>query len=112
MNKYLILAFSNPIDGREDEFNDWYSNQHIQDLLTVPGFVSAQRFKIATPPYQGPDLRFGYACLYEVETHSIEQTFDDIKAAAGSFTISDAIDFDGAHVSAYEPVTPVVGRTQ
>jgi hypothetical protein len=42
---YGFLVFSNPsTPEREAEFNNWYDHQHMQDVLRVPGFVSAQRF--------------------------------------------------------------------
>ena len=46
MAKHHLLAFPNPVAGREDEFNRWYDGQHLPDMLAVPGFVSGQRFAL------------------------------------------------------------------
>jgi hypothetical protein len=43
--KKLFFAFSNAVEGREDEYNDWYNNTHIPEILTISRFKSAQRFK-------------------------------------------------------------------
>lgn len=41
------VVYSNPVEGREQEYNDWYSNQHLNDLLAIPGVISARRFKLS-----------------------------------------------------------------
>ena len=42
--EYLILSCAQP--GREAEFEKWYDEQHIVDVLAVPGVVSARRFHV------------------------------------------------------------------
>jgi hypothetical protein len=103
----LYVVQSNPVPGREDEFSDWYTSRHLPEMLTVPGFASAQRFAAspirrspATPPY-----RYSSLAIYEV-TGDPRLAFDalDRARAAGTVTRSPAI--SGA-LSAYlfEPVT-------
>ncbi len=46
--KHILATFSNPVDDdREEEFNDWYTNVHLDDTLKVKGIVSAQLFKLS-----------------------------------------------------------------
>ena len=45
MPRYNLIVLTNPVDGREDEYNDWYTNVHLDDVLKVPGVVAAQRFR-------------------------------------------------------------------
>src|SRR5258708_25581854 len=62
------LAYSNPRPGMEKEFNDWYDNEHLGEVLANPGYVSGQRFRLAD--YQRPHLppsRHHYLCLYELD---------------------------------------------
>ncbi len=47
-HRYAHLVYSNPVPGREVEFNEWYQNMHMGDLLLVPGFLGVQRFRIVT----------------------------------------------------------------
>ena len=47
MAKYSFIVFTNPVEGKESEYNDWYNRQHIPDVLNIPGFVSGQRFRLA-----------------------------------------------------------------
>jgi hypothetical protein len=53
MARHTFVVFTNPTEGQEDEYNDWYDNTHLSDVLKVEGFVAAQRFKLAdTEPAQ------------------------------------------------------------
>lgn len=44
---YYLLVFSNPIAGRDDEYNKWYDGRHLTDVTSVPGFVSGQRYVVS-----------------------------------------------------------------
>jgi hypothetical protein len=43
MRKSIYVVFTEPIPGREDEFNDWYEREHIPDVLRVKGIVAETR---------------------------------------------------------------------
>lgn len=47
MARHHFIVLSNPVAGREDDYNDWYDNEHLDDVLKVEGFVAAQRFRLA-----------------------------------------------------------------
>ena len=36
--------------NRHQEFNAWYNTEHTPALLSVPGFLSIRRFKLAEKP--------------------------------------------------------------
>lgn len=56
---YLLRAeFFEP--AREAEWNQWYDEKHLPDLLSVPGFVSATR-------YQERKASSRYLAAYEIE---------------------------------------------
>ena len=66
MARYLLFAFSDCKDpAREEEFNDWYDNMHVPDMLQVPGMIKASRWENATV-LEGQ--RRKYLALYELET--------------------------------------------
>ena len=70
MQKWINLIETNCNPEREDEYNDWYDNIHVPDILATPGFVRARRFV-------HKELRDGrgkYMAMYEIETDDIEQT--------------------------------------
>jgi hypothetical protein len=49
----IQLVYSNPVPGMEDEFNEWYSGRHVHEILRVPGYLSAQRFRVTRHPVGG-----------------------------------------------------------
>ena len=48
--------------SREDEWNEWYDEVHIPDVLELDGFVAATRWKLVTRPPYGAN----YLALYDV----------------------------------------------
>lgn len=77
------LVFSNPAAGADDEFNAWYSNRHLQDVLRVPGYRAAQRFRIRRQA-EAPSVGWSYLALYEVAADSYEAATNEIARRAGT----------------------------
>jgi hypothetical protein len=74
MEKWLLVAETNCSDpAREKEFNDWYNNVHVPDILETPGFINAIRYE-NNDPNEG---RGKYLALYNLETKDIEKTMSD-----------------------------------
>ena len=56
----ITIAFGNAVKGREDEFREWYTTEHLRHALLVPALISSQRFELTglqnpgsmTPDYQ------------------------------------------------------------
>jgi hypothetical protein len=93
----IQLVYSNPVPGMEDEFNEWYSSRHVHEILRVPGYLSAQRFRVTRHPIggsgdSGPEP-FKYLALYEVEgdPEEILARFEEARIA-GRITSSPALD--------------------
>ena len=38
MGNYTMVVFTSPVEGREDDYNDWYDNQHLGDVIAAAGF--------------------------------------------------------------------------
>jgi hypothetical protein len=101
--KYVYVILSNPVEGREDEYNDWYTNTHLADVKRL-GFTSAQRFRLADMP-QPTDHK--YLAIYEVETDDIEAVSASLVKAAGTpaLLLSDAMDFGTLQTWFFEAIT-------
>lgn len=70
MEKWLFMVESNCADPkREQEFNDWYDNVHVPDLLKETAFVSASRYE--SPP--GQENQGMFVALFQLETDDIKQ---------------------------------------
>ena len=104
MARHHFVVLSNPVTGREDEYNDWYSNQHLDDVLQVPGFVAAQRFRLAAMNPAQESL-YGYLCIYEVESDDLDATKATIEAAAEGMVISGALDQEDLPAWYFTPIT-------
>lgn len=66
----LLIVMSNPLDGRHDEFNSWYSHVHVRDVMRLPGSSAVQRLRltegqVAAAPGVVPDRSFEYLAVYE-----------------------------------------------
>ena len=106
MAAYSLVVFSGPVEGREDEYNDWYTNRHLDDVLRIPGIVSARRYKVA--PGQGPSRP--YLALYNVETDDIGGVFAEMGRRANTdiMPISDAM--EDPTMTIFEAITPLVKK--
>lgn len=39
MAKHVFVVLSKPVEEREAEFDDWYENTHIREVLETKGWV-------------------------------------------------------------------------
>jgi hypothetical protein len=93
MAKHLLLAFTNPVAGREEEFDRWYDERHAPDLLAVPGFVSAQRFALTDATGQGRP-GWTHLALYELDTDDPNALMAEVRSRLGTeaMPVSDTLD--------------------
>jgi hypothetical protein len=107
MNAYKLVVLSRPVDGRDDEYNDWYTNQHLGDVLKVPGFASAQRFKIKGDPVAGE--AWDYLAVYEIDHENPKSVLDELGKRAGGeqMPMSPALSSE-LYCVLYEPITDKV----
>ena len=74
--RVVLVVLSNCTDpAREKEFNDWYNEIHLPDVLETPGIISAIR-------YENNHRRPGeprYLALYEFNTADTRQVVRDLR---------------------------------
>ena len=73
MDRSILVVLSNPVEGKEEEYNEWYTNTHLKDVLSIPGFVAAQRFKLDEKNL-ATDTPYRYMAIYEIESEDIKST--------------------------------------
>src|SRR5579875_2478485 len=92
----MLLAFSNPVEGREDEFNAWYDEVHLPQVVQVPGIVSGRRFELA--PGGRNDTRF--LAVYDIEGDPREALRELlVRMRSGEIGMSEAIDRNSGGMS-------------
>jgi hypothetical protein len=98
---------TSPVEGREEEFNDWYQNTHLGQVVAVKGIKSAQRFKVAKAYADGP--AHPYLAIYDIEADNIDDPVQGIIDRMGTddMIISSAMDPNTVTVM-YEEIGPVV----
>jgi hypothetical protein len=101
MATYLVMVMSNPTEGNEAEFNDWYEHTHLDEVLQTAGFRSAQRFRLDAQ--RGSPAAHQYAALYETEGESAEEVIDRLNATRSQRQQSKAIDNRGAAMWVFSP---------
>lgn len=107
MGKYVLVVPSSAKEGRDDDYNEWYNNQHIHDLLAIPGIKSGRRF-VPSPmsPMRAPA---NYLAIYEIETDDPGALLGEMnkRAEAGQMPTSDALDFTSAQLWLFEETLSV-----
>lgn len=111
MAKYLLLAMTNPLPGKDAEFNEWYDTIAYPTYKSLPGLVPLGRFKAVDLPKMFPfqmDNQFEYLSLYFFEADDpaafmkkLEETFP----ARPEYTFSENID----QSRFFEPVYVAMG---
>lgn len=68
-NRYAYLVMSDPLPGKEWDFNDGYQNMHMGDLVQLPGWTGAQRFRLVpvAPRETKPLYRRGNLIIWDQE---------------------------------------------
>jgi hypothetical protein len=89
-----LLALVNAESGRDEEFNRWYEERHLDDVLRIPGFVAARRYRAAEAQLTGKPAH-GYLTVYEIETDDIAAAVQRLLHAAPSMPLSDSMDMSG-----------------
>jgi hypothetical protein len=78
--RHCFVVMSDPVPGREDEYNDWYSNRHLSDVLALEGFTAAQRFEFA-PTHHSQEAPHRYLAIYEVEEDQLDTAVSALRTA-------------------------------
>jgi hypothetical protein len=86
---HRLMVFSNPVEGREDEYNEWYDGVHIDEVLEVDAFVACQRFT-ADDGTEGAPAR--YLAVYEIDADDPVAAYATLQGAVGEMNVTDAID--------------------
>ena len=66
MTRNLRLVFSTPPDGVEDsQYHAWYE-EHVRDVVLVPGFFAARRFRVNALVVRRPPSGYRFLTIYEL----------------------------------------------
>ncbi len=63
----LMMVWADIPADKEDDFNHWYNEEHLAELLSVPGILNAARYEAVK---SGPK----YLACYELESTDVVET--------------------------------------
>jgi hypothetical protein len=117
MPKAILVVQTNPVSpAAEDQFNAWYTERHIHDVVGVPGFASATRYVLSEtrvrddvePPRQR------YLAIYEVEADDLADASTALQKGVedGSIPIDEALSQDDVSVAFYLPLKDGSARAE
>lgn len=108
MRRFKMLVFSEPFEGRDEEFNEWYTGRHLDDICALPGFTTAQRLKLHSVS-MGKTLN-KYLAIYDVESDDPDWVIENMFGVRDTeaMPISPAFNLDATTVMLYEEMTGVV----
>jgi hypothetical protein len=92
-----MMVFSNASSPEQEaDFNRWYDEVHLKEVLAVPGVVAASRYVLDEAQMMPGEDGFGrrFLAIYEIEAEDLEQVRDRIRATSGDRTHSAALELD------------------
>lgn len=106
MGTHRLIVFTEPRPGQEAEYNKWYEEVHLKEVLETEGFVAAQRFEIAPSQIgeMGENAPSRFLAIYEIEAENIDVALEKLNSSSGSMNMSDALDLDSASAIAYSAI--------
>ena len=103
MAKGITLVETRPSSPERDrEYNTWYDEVHLGELVALDGFVSARRLR----PVDGDGP---YVALYEVEADDLRSVLQSMLDNAAQLHMSDALQLDPPPIMRLLEVTTEYG---
>jgi hypothetical protein len=65
----LITVWLDVPPEHERELNDWYDQEHLRQVVALPGFIRARRYRVADAPLK-------YLAWYETADETVERAAD------------------------------------
>ena len=92
MAKLKLVALTKAVAGREAEFDRWYDDTHVPELLALNGVENAQRYKLITTLNGAEQGTF--LALYDVEVDDPASFLGEMGevAASGKMSMTDSMD--------------------
>ena len=110
MARALLLVRSKPTTPQQEgEYNTWYDQVHLKDVLAIPGVVAASRYRLSEKQLAlaADDAGRGYLAVYEIEAEDPQAVLAALAAGGAEMQLSAAMEMDPPPETAFfEEVTP------
>lgn len=97
---YILSVSSRAVPGRQADYDQWYDDVHMGEVLALPGFLSCERFRAL-----GMDGQETGDCIaqHQVETDDPAALLQTLFAATPTMRLTDAIDAASARFTFLQP---------
>jgi hypothetical protein len=99
----MFIVHTNPVEGRESEFEEWYTQRHLRDVVAIPGFVRARRYRLSHAQF-APLEDFQFVALYEIEGSTVDAMRALRHAIKAGLEVSTSM-AEPVYATVYEPIT-------
>ena len=103
--RHLVLILTEPTEGNEDAFNDYYENLHLDEVLGSTRLQTAQRFRLAGQA--GEPCPLPYLAVYETEAEDAAAVLKDLSETRSRRQQSDALNMRTGRVWVFEEIGPL-----
>jgi len=112
---YYFMVFSNPVPGKEQEFDQWYERIHAPIVIEGGDFVWAQRFMYSPTQLGGGELpKRQHMVIFAIETNDIAKAAKEVNARLRMprNVHGDALDYSSLLSATYEAVDAPITQKQ
>lgn len=84
-DRHIYVTLTNAADGRDEDFNEWYTNHHMPEVIErLPGFVRGRRFDMSPvqrvyPADHPMPKPWRYLGIYDLELDDIDEIDRSLK---------------------------------
>ena len=99
-----MFVYTNSLEGKDDEFNRWYDEIHVPEILKFTKSTAAQRFRLSDAQPEdlpGDPEPFRYLAIYEFEIDSIA-AFESLTASTEKMDLGNSLDETNAKLVFYD----------
>lgn len=105
--KHIVAVLTEPAEGREAEFEDYYENTHLDEVIASTGWVSAQRFRLTDQV--GQPCPHEHLAFYEVEADDPKDVLKKLDETRGQRQQSSSLNKKTAAVWVFSEIGPKHG---
>lgn len=104
MATFFLAVHTRPTPGREAEYHCWYDEFHLDEVLQVPGFVTAERYALVESD-DGPVLGSeSHLAVFTITSRDLDATMTAFRRAQKSMALPACLDADSVALSWWRPL--------
>lgn len=104
MAKHLILVLTEPTEGNSTEFNDYYENTHLDEVISTTGWQTAQRFELVDQA--GEPCPLPYLAAYTVDAEDSAEILKTLNETRPQRQQSDALNMRTGRAWVFKEIGP------